>query len=151
MIDRKKQKQAARELFVESGMSLKEISAITSVSEKTLCRWAKGENGDKGWKDSRDDLLASPLKIRETLLDTAAKIANGEKPKVKDFDGLSKCVAAIDRLDKKFRITPAVIKNVFKNYDNWLVTVDRQHAVTNAKYQKEYLARKIKDETVKEP
>ncbi len=150
MAAKKEQKAAARELFVESGMSLKEISALMKISEKTLNRWAKGENGDKSWKDSRKDLTVSPLKIREKLLEEAEKIARGEATKISNTDGLSKLVAAIDRLDKKFRITPAVIKNVLKMYDNWLIGIDKPHAIINAKYQKEFLIQKIKDEISKE-
>ncbi len=120
-------------MFVESGYNCVAIAEILTISEITLSKW----RNDQGWDRKREEVLASPYKIRELLMRELASIAEGNKAKI-NADSLSKIQRVFLSFEKSSTSIP-VILSVFKGFDNWMADNDPQTAVLFTEWHKKYL------------
>ncbi len=125
--------QDAEHMFVESGYNCVAIAEILTISEITLSKW----RNDQGWDRKREEVLASPYKIRELLMRELASIAEGNKAKI-NADSLSKIQRVFLSFEKSSTSIP-VILSVFKGFDNWMADNDPQTAVLFTEWHKKYL------------
>jgi len=123
----------AESLFVDGGFTSVAISETLRISETTLSTWRK----KYAWDKKREELLASPSKIRELLLAELRSIADGEKPKI-NADSLSKIQKVFLSFEKQATSIPVSI-SVFKSFDNWMADNDPPLAVTFTEWHKKYL------------
>lgn len=105
-ISNEKKRGIAEDMYIRLGLTGREIAENLGVTEQTVSRWKKGREGERSWDDRRTESSLTPLKIKETLLKEAEKLARGEESGVK-ADQLSKIMAAIDQLDKKSTCVPS--------------------------------------------
>lgn len=111
-------------MFIELGYTAKSISEILSVTEKTVGSWrAKGS-----WDKRRDELLASPHKIRELLIQEMRSITEGNPPSF-DSDALSKVSKVAESF--KSKVTPQIAITIIKMLDDFLADTNPKLANDN--------------------
>lgn len=137
-----KDKDLAEFLFVEAGMSQRDISAQLGYSENAISTWAK----DGNWKDLKNALVMSPSRLRANLLKQASTIlenADDEKRPVnsKEMDTIAKITAALDRLDKKS--TASVAMAVLTEFSEFAKTVDLLLIQKTIPLQREFIKQKL--------
>ncbi len=123
----------AEHLFVEGGFTCIAISDTLRISETTLSKWRNNYTWDK----KREELLASPGKIRELLLTELRNIADGNDPKI-NADSLSKIQKVFLSFEKQATSIPVTL-SVFKAFDNWMADNDPETAVAFTDWHKKYL------------
>ena len=139
-ISNEKKRGIAEDMYIRLGLTGREIAENLGVTEQTVSRWKKGREGERSWDDRRTESSLTPLKIKETLLKEAEKLAKGEESGVK-ADQLSKIMAAIDQLDKKINVR--TVMDVFREFDNWMAEQDPAVAVGFTRYHKLFLQYRI--------
>jgi transposase len=139
-ISNEKKRGIAEDMYIRLGLTGREIAENLGVTEQTVSRWKKGREGERSWDDRRTESSLTPLKIKETLLKEAEKLARGEESGVK-ADQLSKIMAAIDQLDKKINVR--TVMDVFREFDNWMAEQDPAVAVGFTRYHKLFLQYRI--------
>lgn len=139
-ISNEKKRGIAEDMYIRLGLTGREIAENLGVTEQTVSRWKKGREGERSWDDRRTESSLTPLKIKETLLKEAEKLARGEESGVK-ADQLSKIMAAIDQLDKKINVR--TVMDVFREFDNWMTEQDPAVAVGFTRYHKLFLQYRI--------
>lgn len=132
-------KSTAEGLFVEQGLSGREIANALNVTEVTISRWKT----EGGWEDKRDFIKLTPTRIRAKLWEEADRVMRGEESTIK-ADAVVKLIAAADRLATK--ITPAITYTVLAASCTHAATIDPKFAVQMAKYHRIYLQHVIKSE-----
>lgn len=132
-------KETAEKLFVEDGLTAKEISTIVGISVQTLSKWKKEGN----WENKRNELLAAPHKIKEFLMEELKNIASGLESKI-DADALAKVSKVIETLSS--RTSVQVIFSVFKEFDNWMADQEPQLAIQFIEWHKRFLQYRINQE-----
>ena len=135
-ISNKKKRELAEDLYINRGVSGKEISEQLDVSEQTICRWKKTLVNGMDWEQRRLELSCTPLKIKELLLREADNISRGNKPTI-DADSLSKIMSAMDKVNKK--LNPQVIFDVLCIIDKYVAEVDPEGWASATKYHKPIL------------
>lgn len=131
-----KKKVNAEDLYIRAGLSGKEISEQLDISEQTIVKWKK--EGD--WERRKQDLLTSPLAIKELLTKEMFAISQGSKSSI-DSDALSKLSSTIERMDKK--LSPRVVSDVFREFDQWMTENDPKLALEFVRYHKMFLLHRI--------
>ncbi|OFX62703.1 MAG: hypothetical protein A2066_18920 [Bacteroidetes bacterium GWB2_41_8] len=105
---------------------------------------------DKGkWEVTRELFHTGPVQLKKLLLTEAVRIAkgearlneNGEVVKALDADSLSKVMKAYDYMSKK--AGPEIVRDVFIEFDNFIVTIDPKIANEFTKYHKMFLQHRI--------
>lgn len=139
-ISNEKKREIAEDMYIRLGMTGREIAERLDITEQTVSRWKKGREGEKSWDDRKAESQLTPLKIKETLLKEAEKIAKGEESTVQ-ADKLSKIMAAIDQLDKKINIR--TVMDVFREFDNWMAEQEPSTAILFTKWHKLFLQYRI--------
>lgn len=137
--DLKALKIEAERQFVEEGLTCKAISENLEVSEVTLSKW----RNDGNWDKKREEMLASPHKLRELLVKELKIIAEGGKSGI-DADALAKVSKVIESFSG--RINVQVVFSVFKEFDNWMADQDPKTAVLFTEYHKQFILYKINQE-----
>lgn len=125
----------AEDLFINHGLTAKDIAEIVGVSEQSLVRWRKMYN----WDTRRADALSSPSKIKEILTSELLSVSQGNKAKV-DCDALSK-IAKVRR-EVSDKLDGGIYLSVLKECDNFIAGIDPKMADTIAKLHKKFLQHK---------
>lgn len=114
----------AEAMFIDLGYTAKAISEILGPTEKTIGSWRTKGNWDK----RRDELLASPHKLRELLIQEMRSIADGNEPSF-DADALSK----VSKVAESFRnkVSPQIAITIIKMLDDFLADTNPQLANAN--------------------
>jgi len=131
-----RRRSLAEDMYIRLNMSGREIAEYFQVSEQTVSNWKKGRTGETTWDERKRDNQINPLKLKETLLEEAKNIADGNEPKIKS-DALSKVMAAINMLDKT--VNPRTVMAVFKLFDNFMAETNPEKAVEFTTYHKLFL------------
>jgi transposase len=138
-----KKRSLAERMFINDGMTAKQISIDLDVSEQTLSRWRKGRKGEKDWDTRRNEVISAPHVIKEILLKELKKIAEGEDPGI-DADALAKVSKVLETVSGK--VSVQVVLSVFKEFDNWMAEQDPKTAVLFTEYHKKFLIHRINQE-----
>lgn len=118
-IERKK--KVAFELY-KNGHTMKEIATLISVSDHTICKWAKDDMWSikkTGDTVTRAELVNLDLKVVHVLL---TKLESGEVSQenyARVVDQVAKLAASIEKLDKSSNNVVTVIE-VFTALNRWL-------------------------------
>jgi len=135
----------AEMLYCEKKWTPEAISIELGRDIKTVYSWR-----DKGnWEITRELFDTGPVQLKKLLLTEAVRIAKGEARtdeagktiKPLDADSLSKVMKAYDYMSKK--AGPEIIRDVFIEFDNFIVTVDPKIANEFTKYHKMFLQHRI--------
>jgi len=135
----------AENLYVEKGIAPQSIADELGRNIKTIYAWR-----DKGkWDETRDLFNTGPTELKKILLKEAVRIAKGEARADKtgapikgiDADSLSKVMKAYDYMSQK--VGPEVIRDVFVEFDNFMVSVDPKVANEFTKFHKMFLQHRI--------
>ncbi|WP_367867889.1 hypothetical protein [Pedobacter sp. WC2423] len=118
--------------FIELGYNAKTIAEQFGVTEKTVGNWRKeGE-----WDKQREELLASPVKVRAILLKEIQHLAAGGEATI-DSDALSKVSKVMETFSTK--LSPQMAMTVIKVLDDWLSERDPELANKNLDYHKKFI------------
>jgi len=140
-VDRNRLRTIAEDMFIRQGITLTEISDTLSVSMQTLSNsWAKGRPGEKCWKARRNEAQVTPVKLKEILMSEAYNLSQGLPAKI-NADGMSKIIAAIDKLDKK--VSVRVVTDVLKDLDNFISETDPKKSVETMQLHKRFIQYRI--------
>lgn len=132
MAKREVLQRQAEMMFIELGYTAKAIAEYLAVTEKTIGSWrAKGN-----WDKRRDELLASPHKLRELFIQEMRSIADGNPPSF-DADALSKISKVAESF--KGKVTPQIVLTVIKMLDDWLADHNPQLANQNLDAHRKFL------------
>ena len=135
----------AEMLYCEKKWSPEAIANELGRDIKTVYAWR-----DKGkWEVTRELFDTGPVQLKKLLLTEAVRIAkgearlneNGEVVKALDADSLSKVMKAYDYMSKK--AGPEIVRDVFIEFDNFIVTIDPKIANEFTKYHKMFLQHRI--------
>ncbi|MEG0189178.1 MAG: phage terminase small subunit-related protein, partial [Algoriella sp.] len=135
-INNKAKKELAEKLFIEDGLTAKDISSMIGISEQTLSRWRKEGN----WENKRNEFLAAPHKIKEVLMKELKSIATGEGSTI-DADALAKVSKVIESLSS--RTSVQVIFSVLKEFDNWMSDQEPKMAIAFLEWHRRFLQHRI--------
>lgn len=134
-----KKRSLAERMFINDGMTAKQISIDLDVSEQTLSRWRKGRKGEKDWDTRRNEVISAPHVIKELLIQQMKLISQGEKPTV-DADALSKISKVLESVSGK--VSVQVVISVFKEFDDFMIDHDPELAVKFLEYHKKFILHK---------
>lgn len=126
----------AEMMFIELGQTGAAIAEALEVSEQAVSAWRKKGN----WDIRRDELFASPHKLREILLKEMRWIADGNPPRM-DTDALSKVNKVFEGFGSK--ITPQTVMSVLKLLDEWLADSEPELANKNLEPHKKFILHMI--------
>lgn len=135
----------AEMLYCEKLWTPEAISKELDRDIKTIYAWR-----DKGdWQTTRDMFETGPSQLKKILLKEAVRISKGEirtdnegkEIKGIDADSLSKVMKAYDYVSKK--AGPEIIRDVFVEFDNWVVSYDPKIAQEFVKFHKMFLQYRI--------
>lgn len=135
-LSNEKKKALAERMFINDGMTCKQISADLDVSEQTLSRWRKGRKGEKDWDSRRAEVISAPHVIKEILLKELQLVAEGQKPNV-DADALAKISKVIETISGK--VSVQVVISVLKEFDDWMIDQDPELAVKFLEFHKRFI------------
>ena len=133
---------AARDLFITTGYTCKEISKILDISEQSLSRWRKSDK----WDEERAIQKTSPALLKTQLRDELISISEGKKPSI-DADSLLKTFKVYSEFDG--RMSTSIVAAVFKEYDHWLAEVEPSEWEKSKELHKQYLRHKAESESLK--
>ncbi|QEE51047.1 DUF1804 family protein [Flavobacterium alkalisoli] len=136
VLSNEKKRALAERMFINEGMSCKEISIQIDVSEQTLSRWRKGRTGEKDWDNRRAEVISAPHVIKEILLKELKLVAEGEKPNV-DADALAKISKVLETVSGK--VSVQVVLSVFQEFDNWMASQEPEVAVSFLEWHKRFI------------
>jgi hypothetical protein len=130
----------AETLYVEKGIAPQAIADELSRNIKTIYAWRDKFN----WEETKNLFECGPIELKKKILQEAISLSKGEKSKI-DADSFSKVMKAYDYMSK--RTSPEVIRDVFVEFDNFMVTVDPKAANEFTKYHKMFLQHRISIES----
>ncbi|MGY0034441.1 terminase gpP N-terminus-related DNA-binding protein [Pedobacter sp. NJ-S-72] len=122
----------AEMMFIELGYNAKAIAEQFGVQEKTVGNWRlKGD-----WDKQREELLASPMKVRAILLKEIQNLAAGGEATI-DSDALSKVSKVMLTFNTK--LSPQMVMTVLKVYDEWIANLNPELANLNLDFHKKFI------------
>ena len=130
----------AETLYVEKGIAPQAIADELGRNIKTIYAWRDKFN----WEETKNLFECGPIELKKKILQEAISLSKGEKSKI-DADSFSKVMKAYDYMSK--RTSPEVIRDVFVEFDNFMVTVDPKAANEFTKYHKMFLQHRISIES----
>ncbi|MBL7868874.1 MAG: hypothetical protein JNM71_12740 [Flavobacterium lindanitolerans] len=138
-LSNEKKRALAERMFINDGMTCKEIAVQIDTSEQTLSRWRKGRTGEKDWDSRRAEVLSAPHKIKEILLKELQLVAEGQKPNV-DADALAKISKVLETVSGK--VSVQAVLSVFQEFDNWMASQEPETAVSFLEWHKKFIIHK---------
>jgi uncharacterized protein YjcR len=125
-------RKQAEQMFIELGYTAKDIAETLGIQEKTIGNWRKADLWDK----RRNELLASPHKIKELLLKEFQSIAGGNAPTL-DSDALSKVAKALAGVEDV--VNPRTVITILKMLDEFSADIDPAKAAGNLEIHKRFI------------
>lgn len=130
-LNNKKKAEIAYDLFVNTDKTQKEICEIVGWTQKTFTA-----NKQKGmWEELKGAMTITPSEI---ILNLYKKMHDLSKADDIEADKLIKVASSIEKL-KSNKATVSQTINVFKEFTNWLFSVDAELAKKTNIRQKEFI------------
>lgn len=126
----------AETLYVEKGISPQAIAVELGRNIKTIYAWRNKFN----WEETKTLFDSGPIELKKRIMQEAMNLSKGDKPTIA-ADAFSKIMKAYDYMSQ--RIAPEVIRDVFVEFDNFMVSVDPKVANEFTKYHKMFLQHRI--------
>ena len=136
-------KLIAEGMFVNQGLTAREIAETIGVSEVTVSKWRQGDDGQT-WDEKKDFIRLTPARLRAKILQEAEKVVKGEESTI-NADRVVKLLSAADKLAAK--VTPETVYTVLKECSMYIATIDPEEAVKITDYHRAFLQHKIEQES----
>lgn len=138
------EREFAAMLYIQQGLTQKEIAARCKVSEKTVGKWKDADKWDKQKRsfmvvreEQITDLYEKLEKLNEHIKNTQDNIVS-----VKDVDAISKLTASIRNLETETSV--AEIIDVAKHYIDFVKAFDLDFAKQVTEYFTLFIQDKLK-------
>lgn len=138
-LSNEKKRALAERMFINDGMTGKQIALDLNLSEQTVTKWRKGRTGEKDWDTRRAEIISAPHIIKELLIKQLQLISEGEKPTI-DADALAKISKVLESISGK--VSVQVVISVFKEFDDFMTDHDPELAVKFLEYHKKFILHK---------
>ena len=135
------ERDQSRDLFVNSGLSLKDIAAIVKVNPRNISTWAKEDN----WDVQKTARQVTAEKLISGWYGMISKIneevAKGDGiPTTQQADQISKITDSIQKLSKKQNLS--MYYSVLKEFLHDLITTDGEAGKQFGPYMLDFMKRK---------
>ncbi len=137
-MNKSQKKQLAKELYLNTSRTLKEIASMVGVSEPTIIRWKREGNWQtlkQAWANTIDKELPrlyQQLKAFNVYIETKPEGCGSAK----DYDALNKLKSIIKAFDKNSLSSEI---QTITNFINYLKSIDLDMAKTIIPYADAYL------------
>lgn len=133
-----KKKELAKELYLNTTLTQKEIAERVGVTEKTLKKWREAGDWEKlksAMLSTKDEIISRYLRMINSILE----IAENDDRAVTDAeaDKISKLNKAMDAINKELGLS--VIIQVFQEYNAFLLPLNTDLAKANNIYQDKFI------------
>ena len=141
-IDNKANLELAAALYLDGGYTIKDIAATLGYSERSVEGWSVKHE----WKERKQVLQVSPIRIKKRLLESIEAIlddvdANDRALTSKEADTIKKLTSSIEDLEKKN--TPGVVMNVFTEFNQFAKHIDLDTTKKCIELQKQFIKNKL--------
>lgn len=129
-------KVLAKELYLSTDLTLKEIAENVGVTANTIGKWCASWKQIKAAKTStKDEVVARYMRMIDSIL----KVAEDEGRVITDgeADKISKLNKAKDSIDKGVGLS--VFIQVFQEYNSWLIPINPELAKENNTFQSKFI------------
>lgn len=135
-------RQIARTLFVQGGMTQKEIASKLEVTEQTISRWAKKDH----WDELKKNLMSGKQEILRSLYTELQKLQtiieeNGGVADSKQADIRRKLITDIRQLETRFSVSQTV--QVGMDFCEFLKEIDFELAGKISQYFQAFIDEQI--------
>jgi DNA-binding XRE family transcriptional regulator len=138
-----KERIIAQHLYVDSGLSQKQIAEQLDISEKTISKWKTEDNWDKIRTARRITKSELINKIYKSMNAVMADSNDVDRPLTsKEADIVSKLSNTLQKLEGQDTLSNHI--HVLQQFFTWLKDIDLESAKTLSKYSKEFLINKAK-------
>lgn len=139
--EKKAERNQARDLVVNSGLSLKDAAAIVKVSPSHVGKWAKEDDWElqrTAQQVTAEKIIAGWYAMISKINDEVSKA--GGIPTNAQADQISKITDSIQKLSKKQNLS--MYHTVLKEFLNELMTIDTEAAKTFGPHMLDFIKRK---------
>ncbi len=141
MIDYTQQQQQAKELYLGSGYTQKQIANTVGVTEKTIYRWMKKEE----WDGLKKQSFAAPAvmvnHLYSEVIELQNRIASREEgnrfPTHQEAEIIRKLITCIDKLG--IAHSQDTNKQIFMNFATYMLKADNDFSKKLVEYAETYL------------
>lgn len=135
-------RQIARTLFVQGGMTQKEIASKLEVTEQTISRWAKKDH----WDELKKNLMSGKQEILRSLYTELQKLQtiieeNGGVADSKQADIRRKLITDIRQLETRYSVSQTV--QVGMDFCEFLKEIDFELAGKISQYFQAFIDEQI--------
>ena len=135
-------RQIARTLFVQGGMTQKEIASKLEVTEQTISRWAKKDH----WDELKKNLMSGKQEILRSLYTELQKLQtiieeNGGVADSKQADIRRKLITDIRQLETRYSVSQTV--QVGMGFCEFLKEIDFELAGKISQYFQAFIDEQI--------
>ncbi len=142
-----KEKLLAKELYLATDKSLKDISAIVAVSQNHVGRWAR-EGGWDNLKSARtvtkQQMIANYYKLLKDMHDNiAARPTPTNVPTIQEVNIMSQLTNQLAKFEKKGGLSEVVY--IIEQFLQWMLKVDAVRASSIAPFAYEFCETKARE------
>lgn len=135
-------RQIARTLFVQGGMTQKEIASKLEVTEQTISRWSKKDH----WDELKKNVMSGKQEILRTLYTELQKLQNiiedqGGVADSKQADIRRKLITDIRQLETRYSVSQTV--QIGMDFCEFLKEIDFELAGKISKYYQSFIDEQI--------
>ena len=135
-------RQIARTLFVQGGMTQKEIASKLEVTEQTISRWAKKDH----WDELKKNVMSGKQEILRSLYTELQKLQtiieeNGGVADSKQADIRRKLITDIRQLETRYSVSQTV--QIGMDFCEFLKEIDFDLAGKTSRYFQSFIDEQI--------
>lgn len=135
-------RQIARTLFVQGGMTQKEIASKLEVTEQTISRWSKKDH----WDELKKNVMSGKQEILRSLYSELQKLQNiietqGGVADSKQADIRRKLITDIRQLETRYSVSQTV--QIGMDFCEFLKEIDFELAGKISKYYQSFIDEQI--------
>lgn len=135
-------RQIARTLFVQGGMTQKEIASKLEVTEQTISRWSKKDH----WDELKKNVMSGKQEILRSLYTELQKLQNiieaqGGVANSKQADIRRKLITDIRQLETRYSVSQTV--QIGMDFCEFLKEIDFELAGKISKYYQSFIDEQI--------
>jgi hypothetical protein len=137
------ERKQARDLFVNSGLTLKDCAAIVKVSAGFVGKWAKEDNWEtqkQAQQVTSEKIIAQYFSMLSKINDAICGIGRDGVPTSAEADQISKITDSIQKLSKKNNLS--MYHMVLKEFLSELMLADNEAAKKFSSFMLDFIKRK---------
>lgn len=134
----------AQRMFVEEGMTAKNIANTIGVTEQTVGKWRKGVGTNPvSWDTLRQQHLSAPHNIKKALNRELSDLVEGKEASL-DMSAINAAIKALQSMSDE--TSTQTVYSVFKEFDNWMGEQDPNMAIQFLEWHRLFLLHKAQQE-----